>query len=251
MNNMDRYKNEMNKLHHNIESDVIILDKVYDGDNNANKKHWKIAASSAIIILACVATFVLSPTLASYAKNFLKSFGLTIGDNRKEMSECVAVDFDYGRFVSSEGVIKNGVEDAYIVCEDVDALRNVSGVELPQNDEIMFRNILLHVSEKYNNAHMSMEVVRIGYEKIATMNAQFIINSVENYDGLAYGYDEGNVIQEYVCSDGSTAFFIQHSDYEKQMIVIFVVKGIQYQLFVDNTDEGYEFAKQVIAVMIP
>ncbi|MDO5126645.1 MAG: hypothetical protein Q4D54_02725 [Eubacteriales bacterium] len=79
-----------------------------------------------------------------------------------------------------------------------------------------FRNILLHVSEKNNNAHRSMEVVGISYEKPATMNAQFIINSVENYDGMTYGYEEGNVIQEYVCSDGSTACFIQHPDYAKK-----------------------------------
>lgn len=66
---------------------------------------------------------------------------------------------------------------------------------------------------------------------------------------LGYGYDSGSVESIFECSNGTKAYFLKSSEYIEEQVVIFVAYGIQYQLFVDDTKEGTEFAKDVVEMM--
>lgn len=203
----------------------------------------------------CLITFAYNPGgIMTYAKTILNSFALHVGSSQVELSETIPMDFDVESFKQMPGVQRvTGSEEAddefYVFCDDADELKKYAEIHLTSSEEIIFRNIGLHLSGKNQNGHLSMDIYDESGACTAAMNGQFILAGNENSDSMGYGYDLGKIKSTYKCKNGTEAYFIEDEQAGDKQIVIFVVDGIQYQLFVENTKEAATFAKSVLDLM--
>lgn len=226
-----------------------------EADNYKTKKRFQWKRWVAVAACLCIVTTLANSFgLGVYAKSLLRSFGLYVGTSEIEIGEMIPIDFDIERFkgmpdvkpVQGSDVTDN---DWYVLCKDSEELQAYSGIVLPSNEEIKFKDIAFHISGKNCNGHLSMDIIDGKGECVATMNGQFILAGNEDTESLGYGYELGRVKSTYKCDNGTEAYILKDAQSKDMQIVVFTANGIQYQLFVENTKESTVFAKRVVDLM--
>lgn len=244
----DEYKKEMDCIKHDTNLDELIL-------KSSNvvitpKKHFSLKKCSAIagvaLSLVVIANF---SNISSFADNLFGKFRLSTVESRSDMDDLKPVDFDMERFSSFENVTRNDTDGIsyFINGIDTDTLNESTGIKLPKCSDVIFSDISISVSETYRNGHLSM-YVSDGNDITTHMNGQFLINGSDSSQFLGYGYDTGKIENEYICKNGSKAYYIKENEmnYDKNhLVMVFCANDIQYQLFIDDTYESIEFSKNV------
>jgi len=250
----DEYKNEMNCIRHNANLDEIIL---ASGTSTVKTPKRRIyvkkysAIAVAVLSLVVIANF---SDIRSFADNLFGKYRLSTADSRNDMDDLTPVDFDIERFSAFSNVTRDDTDEiSYFTSGlDADTLKEYTGIELPKSSEVFFHNISINVSETYKNGHLTIFVTD-GKTIDTHMNGQFLIKGSDSSQFLGYGYDTGKIEKEYTCQSGSKAYFIKQNEqsYDKdRLAVVFCADDIQYQLFIDDTEECIQFAKTVADTMV-
>lgn len=255
MNFREEYVAELNHIKHDTSLDIALLEGKENTKTIVKRKSWVKMSVAVASIAAIIIIFANSHSIMVYAENLFKSFGLSVGSTEMEMGEMIPIDFDMNHFATLPGVKRvlgsSMIDEAYyVICEDVHELKEYTGIELPNSDNISLEKISVSVAGSTKMGHFCMDIIDKNGNRSGVMNGQFVINGNENKDSaLGYGYDSGSVESIFECSNGTKAYFLKSSEYIEEQVVIFVAYGIQYQLFVDDTKEGTEFAKDVVEMM--
>ena len=250
----DEYKNEMNRIRHNANLDESILTAGTRVSTTPKRRIYVkkySAIALAVLSLMVIANF---SNIRSFGDNIIGKYRLSTADSRNDMDDLNPVDFDIERFSAFSNVTRDDTDGiSYFTSGlDADTLKEYTGIELPKSSEVLFHNISINVSETYKNGHLTM-FVSDGKTIDTHMNGQFLINGCDSSQFLGYGYNTGKIVDEYTCRNGSKAYFIKENEqsYDKdRLAVVFCADDIQYQLFIDDTEEYIQFAKTVADTMV-
>lgn len=250
----DEYKNEMNCITHNANLDEAILTSD-TSPVKAPKRRIYVKKYSAIALAALSLVVIANfSNIRSFGDNIIGKYRLYTTDSRNDMDDLNPVDFDIERFSSLSNVTKDDTDGISYFTNGLDAatLSEYAGIELPKNSEVLFYDISVDVSETYKNGHLTM-FLSDGKTIDTHMNGQFLINGCDSSQFLGYGFNTGKIVDEYTCRNGSKAYFIKENEqsYDKdRLAVVFCADDIQYQLFIDDTEEYIQFAKTVADTMV-
>lgn len=241
------YKKEMEEIKHNPELDRNIID--YAEQKMKRKRKNNIIKAAAIAAVFAIVITANAGSLMAYAKSLFFQYQLQIGKANMNLDDIIPVDMhieDFSNWKEVKGVSKEEV--CFYDYRDQTELVEKTGLKLSNSDELRFGTIMLDVSQKYHQAHMTTNVYYKSQK--AGMNGMFVLDGFKGKE-WGYGNTRGYLLSKYKYSGDKYAYFITDKDYEKfgTQIVYFTDKNIMYQLFVDNTEEGTELAQNIIDCM--
>lgn len=238
------YKKEMEAIKHNLELDKTVISQA-EQKMKCQRRNNIIKVASLAAVFAIIIT-VNAGSLMAYAESLFFKYQLQVGKARMNLDDIIPVDIHID--AASEGSIIEGVskEEAYeYIYSNQDELKDKTGLQLYDSDELELTNIRLLISEKYHTVHMVTNVYYKSQE--AGMNGMFVL---DGFQGKEWGYGDtsGRLLSEYKYSDEKYAYFISDENYDKakMQVVYFTDKNIMYQLFVDQSEEGTSLAKNII-----
>lgn len=263
MNFSEMYKNEMNDIRHNIQSDKKILDTItmdqQQGISNlsSGSRRRRLRLVPGIAAFACMTLIVMNFTaVTNYAENVFGQFGLSVKNEKMKLDDIEPVLFDLNTFMAGaeEELVdideNSGVDETYYnTFNTYKEFKENTGMILSESDKIVFTGITTHISKTYKIGHLSMDVLVDGQR--ALMNGMFVIEGSAQTD-FGYGDNDGKVTNVYKYAEGKKAYFVYNgtdAGEEKNQAVYFTEKGVMYQLFVRKNQQGTKLAKQIIDYM--
>lgn len=236
----EKYKQEMDIVKHDVSLDEKILREVEREEESMMRRSYKfvpaaLAATIALVIMVC--NF---ETIAVYASSLFGNFGLSLGGEEVVLDEIEPVNLDYERYLNDEKAEWKGANYYYNYQDFYDGL----GIELPTRNCFEHTEISVHLVEEHNIGHIGVQFL---YENEPYhMNGRFIISDVAR-DGLGYGEDV-RAYEVYEYAEGEKAYFVKDAD-EYYQRVYFSTEQYVFQLFVENSDEGAEKAKEILEII--
>ena len=197
----------------------------------------------AVAAMLCVAVLSMnSDAIASYAESMVGKFGLYVGEKKIKLSEMTPIEVDLEKYYAYRENTDNGC-----LFENQKALEEHTGIVLTESKHLELIYISALIAEGYQTGHLSMEVIcETGQYG---MNGMFIL---EGYDHNRFKYGYGVDVEPYYTyeyAEDKYAYFVRADGSEKKQAVYFVERGIMYQLFVENSEEGTEHGKQIVKYM--
>ena len=237
----ETYKMEMNAIEHRKQLDETILQEIDRGGVFMKKKSFRFVPAAVAAVIALVIVVCNFETVAVYATSLFGNFGLTLGGEEIVLDEIEPVNLDYERYQNDEKADRKGANFYYNYRDFNEGL----GMELPASDVLEYTTISLSAFAEYNVGHVGASFM---YENEPYhMNGRFIISDGA-CDGLGYG-EELKAYDVYEYAEGRKAYFVREEGTEYYQRVYFSTEQYVFQLFVENSDEGAENAKEILEII--
>lgn len=197
-----------------------------------------------IIPLAAVLALTLAGAALAYTGAAPDTFGLWFGQQKVELDPLSPVSLDLDALIecAEERCDEDGV---YYVAHFTDSfdLEEKTGMVLAGVAKIGLTDVNVDISDRYGTGHLSMKVLLKG--KTCRMNGMFLVEGNSQTD-YGYGVEDKRADYVYEYAEGRKAYFIK---YAETMGVYFTENNVMYQLFVENSKEGKELGKEIVARM--
>ena len=259
------YRNEMNHIKHNKKLDEQILNQMSEANDNALKEttgkivkfhSWK-AVAAVIALVVVVAAGMNFDKLETYAESLYGAFRFNAGGDAVLLDDIVPLDFDYEeiQYVAYKTyVFGNGheatISDVYGgAYENADSFYESVGIKLPGTKMLDYQTIIFTLNESKAVGHLSVEFLL--EEEKYHINGFCVTDLYDGSGKIGYGEDD-NAYYVYEYAEGKQAYFVRDSilDTEHNQRVYFSEGGFIFQLFVENSEEGTETAKEIIKCMV-
>ena len=218
------------------------------------KEFWKrpVAGNSnfgaVVVAMVCMLVIVLHfDAIVGYGETFVGRFSLMLGGEEMKLSEMTPIQVDLEKHIGYEKTQVLAGESYWCLYENQDLLEEYTGIVLSDSENLELKDIVVNISTAYRTGHLSLEILCDAGQ--FHMNGMFLI---DGYNQEKNGYDEYGYGEEYKWyyvyeyADGKKAYFVREGDDGVAQRVYFSERGIMYQLFVENSEEGKEMGMQVV-----
>ncbi len=220
-----------------------------------NERRKKLSFSRKVMVCIAVMVSVFCVGMVVSGESSYFRFNLQVKNEKYEFSESKPRDFDYEKFASSSDVLSSyGKEEncLWALFETDEYLKEYTGIQLPENNDTEFRNIMVSANPNVHIGHIEMDVYSA--DKTLRINGQFGIKTSENQDTdnnllfgpLGYGTVGDEKIDEIIdFTDDRKAYVIKEEGSEVR-VVYFSADNIQYQLISNKTHIDNDMLKKII-----
>lgn len=253
MNFENEYRKEMDNIGYHKEIDFEQLDMRNERQTAVYRKWRAAAAVCAIVIVAFVA--INMDKITVYARSLYGSFLFAIGGEEMLLDDLVPLDFDYEVFPEQTKKEEYMVGDVHVtdhskyghVYENEDVAFENTGIWLPGAEKLDYRRVGISLSDDRSIGHISTNIIYKGEE--SGINGIFL---TELYKEGKVGFGErSGLCTAYEYAEGKWAYFIRGGEYELGTVqrVYFALDGFVFQLFVKDSEEGTNDAKEILKIM--
>lgn len=236
----ENYKMEINEIRHDKKLDEQILKEIVREEHPLRKRQYRFVPAIVVAAIALVIMVCNFETMAVYATMLFGNFGLTLGGTKVVLDEIEPVDLDYERYSNDERAEWKGANFYYSYEDFHEGL----GMQLPGSNTFEYKEIMVHLVEGNKTGHIGVDFVH--EDERYYMNGRFVVSDFKN-DMLGYG-TTNKAYEVYEYADGKKAYFVKEGDVENQTVYFATEKYI-FQLFVENSKEGIETAKEILNVI--
>ena len=179
-------------------------------------------------------------------------FTLKTGDKEMDVEKAEPLEIDFESFKAMEETEYDNESQTYFhEFTSVDVAEKTMGIKLWSSDEITAMGPIMIALSTYGTGHISGGWLKYGDMEFA-LNGQFTFDN--NTDGMGYG-TKRQYYRTYKYGDEKTAYFVKDAGYDgdeehsAKQVVYFTANNIQYQLFVERTDDGTKMAEEIIDII--
>lgn len=241
MNFKEKYKQEIGNIKHEVMLDAKILQEVGREPISfvaKRRRFTSVAVAAAIALVIMVANF---ETVSVFATSLIGNFGLILGGKEAVLNEIELVDLDYERYSNDTKAEWNGANYYY----NYEDFHEGLGMTLPANDTFVYQSIMVHLVEGDKSGTIGA-TFSYGDENFH-MNGRFLVSEYGNHS-IGYG-EEGRAYYEYEYAEGKKAYFVRDWGNETYQRVYFSTNHYVFQLFVENSNEGAQNAKEILDII--